>query len=81
MIANESPTSKGSLNDLLQAINIEETPLFQAKLLEASKNKTKRVKPSKKLQFDDQVLEFVFKPRGPVDKAFKKNTRGIARRK
>ena len=53
VIVDESPASKGSLNDLLQAIDIEETPLVQAELLEANKNKTKRVKSSKKLQFDD----------------------------
>jgi len=53
VIAGESLASKGTLNDLLQAIDIEETPLVQADLLEAGKNKTKRVKSSKNLQFDD----------------------------
>ena len=65
MIVDESPASKGSLNDLLQAIDIEETPLVQEKLLEASGNKTERVKSSKKLKFDDHVSKFVFKPRRP----------------
>ena len=54
------------MNDLLDTIYIEETPLVQEELLEANTNKTKRVKSSKKLQFDDQVSEFVFKPRRPV---------------
>ena len=54
MIVDESPASKGSSNDLLHTIYIEETPLVQADLLEANKNKTKGVKSSKKLQFDDQ---------------------------
>lgn len=66
VIVDESPTSKGRLNDLLHTIYIEETPLVQAELLEANKNKTKGVKSSKKLQFDDQVSKFVFKPRRPV---------------
>ena len=29
----ESPVSKGDLNDLLQAIDIEESPLVQAELI------------------------------------------------
>ena len=62
---DESPASKGRLNNLLHTIYIEETPLVQAELLEANKNKTKRVKSSKKLKFDDQVSEFVFKLRRP----------------
>ena len=53
MIVDESPASKESLNDILHTIYIEETPLVQAELLEANKNKTKGVKSSKKLQFDD----------------------------
>ena len=66
VIVNEISASKGSLNDLLHTIYIEETSLVQAELLEANKNKTKGVKSSKKLQFDDQISEFVFKPRRPV---------------
>lgn len=60
------------MNDLLQAIDIEESPLVQADLLELGKNKTKKVKSSKKLQFDDQVSEFVFKSRRPVTRHSKR---------
>jgi len=67
----ESPTSKGELNDLLQAIDIEESPLVQAELIESNKETAKKVKASKKLKFDEQVEQFVFKPRRPIMRKFK----------
>jgi len=66
VVINESPTSKGSLNDLLQPFDIEESPLVHIDLIEVGESKTKRIKSSEKLQFDDQVSEFVFKPRRPM---------------
>jgi len=66
VVTEESSVSKGSLNDLLQAIDIEESPLVRADLIESGKDKTQKTKASKKLQFDDQVSKFVFKPRRPV---------------
>ena len=71
MTIEETPVSKGDLNDLLQAIDIEESPLVQADLIESGKDKAKRVKASKKLKFDDQVDQFVFKPRRPITRKFK----------
>jgi len=71
VIIEESPISKGDLNVLLQAIDIEESPVFQADFIESGKDKAKRVKASKKLKFDDQVDQFVFKPRRPITKNFK----------
>jgi len=65
MITKGSPASKGSLNDLIQAIDIEESPLVRADLMEATKGKTKKAKTFNKLKFDDQASEFVFKPRRP----------------
>ena len=70
-IMEESHVSKGDLNDLLQAIDIEESPLVQADLLESEKDKAKRVKASKKLKFYDQIDQFVFKPRRPITRNFK----------
>jgi len=67
----ESPVSKGDLNDLLQEIDTEESPLVQADLMQSRKEKAKRVKASKKLKFDDQVDQFVFKPRRPITRKFK----------
>jgi len=71
VIIEESPVSKGELNGLLQAIDIEESPLVQEGLIESGKDKAKRVKASKKLKFDDQVDQFVFKPRRPITRNFK----------
>lgn len=71
MVTKESSVSKGNLNDLLQAIDIEESPLVQADLIKSGKDKTKKIKASKKLNFDDQVAKFVFKPRRPVTRHFK----------
>lgn len=49
MIIEESLVSKGDLNDLLQAIDIEEY-LVQEDLIESGKDKAKRFKASKKLK-------------------------------
>ena len=67
----ESPVSKGDLNDLLKVIDIEESPLVQVDLIESGKEKAKKVKASKKLKFDEQVEQFVFKPRRPITRRFK----------
>lgn len=48
---------------MLQAIDIEESPLVRADLIEIGKGKTRKAKTFKKLKFDDQVSEFGFKPR------------------
>lgn len=67
----ESPVTKGDLNDLSQAIDIEESPLVQVELIELVKDNAKRVKASKKLKFDDQVDQFVVKPWRPITRKFK----------
>lgn len=67
----ESPASKGNLNDLLQAIDFEESPLVQDDFMQSWKEKTKKAKASKKLKFDEQVEQFVFKPRRPITRNFK----------
>lgn len=55
----------------MQAIDIEESPLVQADLMQSGKEKKKKVKASKKLKFDEQVEQFVFKPRRPITRKFK----------
>jgi len=67
----ESLVTKGDFNELLQAIDIEESPLVQAELIESGKDNTKRVKASKNLKFDDQVDQFVVKPWRPITRKFK----------
>lgn len=71
MAIEESPVSKGDLNDLLQAIDIEESPLVQANLIQSGKEKAKKAKASKKLKFDDQDEQFFLKPRRPITRKFK----------
>ena len=72
---DESPISKGDLNDLLQAIDIEESPLGQVDLIESGKEKAKKVKASKKLKFDEKVEQFVFNPRRPITRSSNKYSR------
>ena len=66
VVSEENPSLKGSLNDILQAIDIEESPLVQAVFIRLDEGKSKKMKSSKKLDFDDEILEFVFKPRRPL---------------
>ena len=40
-------------------------------MIKSGKDKTKKIKASKKLKFDDQVSKFVFKPRRPVTRRSK----------
>ena len=40
-------------------------------MIESGKDKTKKIKASKKLKFDDQVAKFVFKPIRHVMRHFK----------
>jgi len=71
VVTEDTPVSKGSLNDILQEINIEESPLVQEDVTESGKYKAKRNKASKKLKFDDLVDKFVFRPRRPIMRNFK----------
>ena len=66
MVSEEDPGLKGSLNDILQAIDIEESPLVQADFISLDEGKSKKIKSSKKLDFNDEISEFVFKPRRPL---------------
>lgn len=45
VVTKASPISKGSLNDFLQAIDIKESPLVQADLIETGKGKTRKARP------------------------------------
>ena len=67
MVTNENSKLRGNLNDILQAIYIEESPLVQAEFIQLDTNgKSKKLKTSKKLDFKDEMSEFVFKPRKPL---------------
>lgn len=59
----ESPVSKASLNDLLQAIEFEQIEPVHIDLTQSSPESTKKSKASKRLKFDEPSEEFIFKPR------------------
>ena len=66
VVSEEDLGLKGSLKDILQVIDIEESPLVQADFIRLDEGKSKKIKSSKKLDFDDEISEFVFKPRRPL---------------
>ena len=70
-ISGESPGLKGNLNDILQAIDIEESPLVQADFINFDEGKPKKMKSSKKLEFEDEVAASVFKPIKPLTRQSK----------
>lgn len=66
MVTNENSQLRSDLNDILQAIDIEESPLVQAEFINMDTcGKSKKLKTCNKLDFEDEVSEFVFKPRKP----------------
>ena len=66
----ESPVSKASLNDLLQAIELEQSKPVQIDLTQSPQKSVKKTKASKRLKFDEPAEEFVFKPRRPMTRRF-----------
>ena len=72
VISGESSSLKGDLNDILKAIGIAKSPLVQADVIEFDKGKSKKMKPSKKLEFEDDITTFVFKPRKSLTRQSKK---------
>ena len=72
VVSGESLDLKGDLNDILQAIDIEESHLVQADFIKLDEGKSKKMRFSKKLDFDEEISEFVFKPRKPLTKQSKK---------
>lgn len=68
MISREGSSLKGDLNDILHAIDITKSPLVQVDVTKFDQRKSKKVKPSKKLEFEDDVTTFLFKPRNPLTK-------------
>lgn len=72
VISREGSSLKGDLKDILKAIDIAESRLVQADVIKSDQGKSKKMKPSKKLEFEDDVTTFVFKPRKPLTKQSKK---------
>ena len=56
VVTNENFQLRGDLNDILQAIDIEESPLVQAEFIKLdTSGKSKKFKTSKNLDFEDEV--------------------------
>ena len=66
----ESPASKASLKDLLEAIEFEQIESMHIDLTQSSPESAKKTKASKRLRFDEPAQEFVFKPRRPLTRNF-----------
>jgi len=75
----ESPVSKANLNDLLQAINFEQSLPVQIELMQSEQESTKKSKASKRLRFDVPAEEFVFKPRRPMTRRFQQVQEALPR--
>lgn len=71
LTVEESPISKASLSDLLEAIEFEQVEPVHIEpmhidLTQSSPESTKKSKASKRLRFDEPGDEFIFKPRRPI---------------
>jgi len=67
----DSPMSKGSLKDLLEAIDFEQATSVQVEpvpidLTQSSPDSSKKSKASKRLRFEEAGKEFMVKPRRPI---------------
>jgi len=67
----ESPVSKASLNDLLEAIEFDQSGPKHSKpmhidLTQSTPESTKKSKAAKRLRFNEPGDEFIFKPRRPL---------------
>ena len=69
--------SKGNLEDILHAIDIEESPIVKAKDIEYGGRKQKKGKTTKKLDFVGDDAGFIFQPR----KQMTRNTKKVMERK
>ena len=63
---------KGNLEDILHAIDIEETPIVQAEDIEDGGRKLKKGKTTKKLEFVGDDVGFMFQPRKPMTRHARK---------
>lgn len=72
-VALEDKTvAKGNLEDILHAIDIEETPIVQAKDIDEGGQKLKKAKSVKKLEFEGEDAGFMFQARNPMTRHARK---------
>ena len=64
-ITRSQTVGKGNLEDILEALDIEETPVVRVEDIEGDKKK-KKGKTVKKLAFAGEDVGFIFQPRKPL---------------
>lgn len=64
--------SKGNLEEIIHAIDIEETPIVQAEDIDEGGHKLKKAKSTKKLEFEGEDAGFVFQGRKPMKRHARK---------
>ena len=64
--------AKGNLEDILHAIDIEETPIVQDGDIDDGGRKIKKGKTSKKLEFAGDDVGFMFQARNPMKRHVRK---------
>ena len=72
-VALEDKTvAKGNLEDILHAIDIEETPIVQVEDIDEGGQKLKKAKSAKKLEFEGEDAGFMFQARKPMTRHARK---------
>ena len=64
--------AKGNLEDILHAIDIEETPIVQVEDINEGGKKLKKAKSAKKLEFEGEDAGFMFQARKPMTRNARK---------
>ena len=67
-ITRSQTLAKGNLEDILHAIDIEESPIVQAEDIEDGGRKLEKGKTAKKLDFASDDVGFIFQPRKAMTK-------------
>ena len=71
-ITMSQTVAKGNLEDILHAIEIEETPIVQAKDIDEGGRNLKKGKTAKKLEFAGDEVGFMFQARKPMKRHARK---------
>ena len=71
-IIRSQTVAKGNLEDILHAIDIEETPIVQAEDIDEGGKKLKKAKSTKKLEFEGEDASFMFQARKPMTRHARK---------
>lgn len=66
-ITRSQAVGKGNLDDILQEIDIEETPVVKVVQVKGGKKK-KKGPTAKKIKFSTEDAGFIFKPRNPLSR-------------